>query len=87
MQHELIFDSFKKESTEDLKKVIGYLSKLKNEIQTNKKMELLTVDFNDDLEEWNKLILEHQHPYYFTAVWLFIECYVYRRIKEAFLIT
>ncbi|XP_077302999.1 damage-control phosphatase ARMT1-like isoform X2 [Arctopsyche grandis] len=71
---------------DDVKKAIGFLSKLKNEIQTNKRFQLL-LDKDSDVNKWNDLIAEQQDPYYFTAIWLFTECYVYRRIREAFEIT
>lgn len=73
------------ESTDDLKDVIGNISKLKYELQTDKKFKLL--DGNDsDQEEWNSFLqsLPDTHNSYFSAVWLHAECYMYRRVRAIF---
>lgn len=70
-------------SDDDVKKAIAYISQLKNEVITNKKYVLLTVD-SKEAKLWNKWIENCDPKDYFTSTWLFTECYVYRRLREAF---
>ncbi|XP_039260003.2 damage-control phosphatase ARMT1-like [Styela clava] len=70
---------------EDVKKVIGQMSKLRNELMTDKPF----VELDDDLKdasEWNDCLNElknsqDEKPSYFTSPWLFSECMMYRRIS------
>ncbi|XP_017770216.1 PREDICTED: protein-glutamate O-methyltransferase-like [Nicrophorus vespilloides] len=75
------------ESAEDLKHVIGELSKLKYEIQTNKEIVKLK-STEPDAVHYNKVLKYHNDQNatcsYFNVLWLFAECYMYRRIKEMF---
>lgn len=69
------------------KKAIAYLSKLRNELQTDK----LLIALNDNLPDtalWNQYLeyqqnLSYGPPSWFKSPWLYIECYMYRRIHEA----
>ncbi|XP_070490902.1 damage-control phosphatase ARMT1-like [Chironomus tepperi] len=71
-------------SREELKQCIGEISKLKYEIQTNKQMTELPGNDSDQFE-WNKLLNEiAPNDTYFTAVWLYAECYVYRKLRSIF---
>ncbi|UYV69052.1 C6orf211 [Cordylochernes scorpioides] len=72
------------DAREEVKAVIGRLSKLRNEMQTNKPM-LPLESSEEDVDLWN-LYLEEQPevPHWFESAWLYVECYMYRRIKEAF---
>ena len=75
------------EGGEDLKKIAGYYSKLRNEVQTDKPLVPLT-DNGDDVGDWNRYLdmdskqQEPNSPSWFTSAWLYIECYFYRRIQE-----
>jgi len=78
------------EARDDVKLVVGAIAKLKNEMQTNKSLppvgnpvwdkylEQVAVKYNDGKVENVK---------WFFAPWLFVECYMYRRLKDAFLHT
>ena len=72
------------------KQTIGLLSKLRNELQTDKPVLALT-DSLQDAESWNQYLQRHQGPHgdqdsvsWFQSPWLYVECYMYRRIQEAF---
>lgn len=78
------------EGIEAEKKAISLLSKLRNELQTDKPITPL-VDKCVDTHIWNQY-LEYQRsllnegdgePRWFFSPWLFVECYMYRRIHEA----
>lgn len=81
---------FKQEGKEDLKQVIGELSKLKYEIQTNKPLRNITSD-GLDVPFYNNYLatLSNQEGNltFFQTIWLLSECYMYRRIREAFEVT
>ncbi|XP_063835480.1 damage-control phosphatase ARMT1-like isoform X2 [Ostrinia nubilalis] len=68
-------------SDEDVRNFIQYVTKLKNDLMTNKKYDLLTVD-TPEAKRWNEWILNADNSYYFTNTWVFTECYVYRRLRE-----
>uniref|UniRef100_T1JPB2 Sugar phosphate phosphatase n=1 Tax=Strigamia maritima TaxID=126957 RepID=T1JPB2_STRMM len=75
-------------SKEEVKEIIGRLAKLKNEITTDKPLVTLQDDFSDTIM-WNKSIeeltvRETKQPTWFATSWLYDECYMYRRIFEAF---
>lgn len=78
------------EGVEAEKKAISLLSKLRNELQTDKPI-IPLVDNCVDADIWNQY-LEYQRsllkesdgePRWFFSPWLFVECYMYRRIHEA----
>jgi hypothetical protein len=76
-----------KEAKEDNKQIIGRLSKLRYELQTNKPIRPLESDA-PDAEIWNKE-LERQTaanggepPKWYTGTWLYVECYMYRAIQD-----
>lgn len=70
--------------------MIGFISKLKNEIATNKTlkpMRLLPDDSTNDAEEWNKFLIkrteiEKEIPLWFNTLWLYCECYMYRILAQ-----
>ena len=74
--------------TEDVKGVLSRLSQLRYELLTNK--EMTGVEEGCDVEQWRgvfsryKETLQGQEPLWFTVSWLFAECYMYRKIIEAF---
>lgn len=85
----------------DAKQFITSLTRLRKDLETNKEalpFEKLThlqpehEYFNDDIEEWNKALEANKlddgsPPKYFDSPWLLVECYLYRKIKEAALKT
>ncbi|XP_069788389.1 damage-control phosphatase ARMT1 isoform X2 [Narcine bancroftii] len=77
------------EGVEAEKRAIGLLSKLRNELQTDKPALPLT-DGLPDVAHWNKYLEQQQarlgsegNTSWFNAPWLYMECYMYRRIHEA----
>lgn len=75
------------ETEEDMKDVIGQISKLKNEVQTNK--QIVEIQSNgEDVGEWNKYLSSQEElddpPCWFQSHWLYVECYMYRRLWEIF---
>ncbi|XP_076782885.1 damage-control phosphatase ARMT1 isoform X4 [Arvicanthis niloticus] len=84
------FEKHGEEGVEAEKKAISLLSKLRNELQTDKPI-IPLVDKCVDTDIWNQY-LEYQRsllnegdgePRWFFSPWLFVECYMYRRIHEA----
>lgn len=76
---------------EEIKQIAGYLSKLKNEMQTNKPLIHFTANDEDQML-WNEFLQKTEATkgrplLWFADVWLHIECYLYRRIREAFALT
>ncbi|XP_067007683.2 damage-control phosphatase ARMT1 isoform X2 [Anabrus simplex] len=73
---------------DDVKMVTGLLSKLKHDLQTNKSLELLSSD-GPDVAIWNDYFnhtaeVEGADPRWYYSPWLYVECYMYRRIREMF---
>jgi len=85
----------------DAKSFITHLTRLRKDVETNKpanfleKVKNLPAEleyFNDDIEEWNRALEENKLedgslPRWFESSWLVVECYLYRKIKEAALQT
>ncbi|XP_066592897.1 damage-control phosphatase ARMT1-like isoform X2 [Prorops nasuta] len=92
---ESIVATYGLDAANEIKDVIGAISKLKNEIATNKNIEPLQVSVdvpNDDVEVWNSYLLERVKieggsPTWFNTIWLYCECYMYRRLAQLFLLT
>lgn len=83
------FEEYGEEGIEAEKKAISLLSKLRNEVQTDKPILELT-DGLRDLEAWNLYLQRHESLQgdkglvsWFKSPWLYVECYMYRRIQEA----
>ncbi|XP_034243804.1 damage-control phosphatase ARMT1-like [Thrips palmi] len=88
---EALVQTYGEGSREEIKQIIGYLSKLKNEMQTNKP--LISLEANEvDASDWNNFLNTTEERLgrpllWFADVWLHIECYLYRRIRESFALT
>ncbi|XP_039873711.1 damage-control phosphatase ARMT1 [Simochromis diagramma] len=74
------------------KQAISLLSKLRNELQTDKPVLALT-DGLPDTDSWNQYLERQQRLQgdqdpvsWFKSPWLYVECYMYRRIHEALLL-
>jgi uncharacterized protein with ATP-grasp and redox domains len=81
----------RKEAEEEIKQTIGRMSKLRNELQTNKPLIELTSNASD-VKLWNQFLNNYQNinkcdALWFGAQWLYVESYLYRRIREAFELT
>jgi len=96
----IVSDTSATEVETDVKTVIAYLAELRKQLETNKPLVLLDTleletqlcHFNDDVEPWNKALEACKFddgtlPRWFDSAWLLVECYLYRRIKDAMLRT
>uniref|UniRef100_A0A8C5J136 Sugar phosphate phosphatase n=1 Tax=Junco hyemalis TaxID=40217 RepID=A0A8C5J136_JUNHY len=83
------FEEHGEKGVEAEKRAISFLSKLRNELQTDKPVTPLE-DELPDAALWNKY-LDYQRnlpngngePSWFQSPWLYVECYMYRRIHAA----
>lgn len=76
-------------TTEEIKQLTGYISKLKNEIGTNKTLKAMRLLPNgtDDAEEWNNYMIKRTDieggtPTWYNTPWLYCECYMYRVLAQ-----
>ncbi|KAM7540426.1 hypothetical protein Aperf_G00000030114 [Anoplocephala perfoliata] len=68
---------------EDVKTAISEIAKLRYELMTNKSFAILSPDSKaDDIGVYNNAIQNYNEANlaWFTAPWLFVECYMYRRL-------
>lgn len=84
---EKIKSQYQDDASEELKSIIGSCSKLRNEVQTNK-VAVPLQDSRDDTRVWNQYLQtvterEGSPPSWFKSPWLYMECYMYRRIQES----
>ncbi|KAL5008666.1 hypothetical protein ScPMuIL_014247 [Solemya velum] len=75
------------EGREDLKSIVGRISKLRNELQTDKPL-IQIEDTRSDTDVWNQELHRREiraeaPPSWFKSPWLYVECYMYRRVEEA----
>ncbi|KAK7056525.1 hypothetical protein SK128_024902, partial [Halocaridina rubra] len=92
-EKDVIGSQYGEEAQEGCKRIVGSLSQLKNEMQTNKPLRLLQSrqppTQYDDTDIWNRefdrsTVENEVEPKWYTASWLYVECYMYARIYEAF---
>ncbi|KAM9703220.1 damage-control phosphatase ARMT1 [Menidia menidia] len=88
----IFFEEYGEEGIDAEKQAISLLSKLRNELQTDKPVLELTDNFQD-VESWNQYLQRQQRLQgdqesvsWFKSPWLYVECYMYRRIHEALLL-
>ncbi|XP_061844972.1 coiled-coil domain-containing protein 170 isoform X2 [Colius striatus] len=83
------FEEHGEKGVEAEKRAISFLSKLRNELQTDKAMTPLedelpdAVLWNQHLDYQRNLSNGNGEPSWFQSPWLFVECYMYRRIHAA----
>ncbi|KAG5846464.1 hypothetical protein ANANG_G00115240 [Anguilla anguilla] len=83
------FEEHGEEGVQAEKRAISFLSKLRNELQTDKPVLALTDDgvdtdmWNQYLQRQQSLMDENESPSWFKSPWLYMECYMYRRIQES----
>lgn len=65
----------------DGKKVVEELGRLRHELTRDRALEVIR-DSEEDAEEWNRVIASRAKEAWFSAPWLFSECYAYRRVRE-----
>ncbi|XP_046400156.1 damage-control phosphatase ARMT1-like isoform X2 [Ischnura elegans] len=84
-----IAEKYREGSSEELKEIIGMLSKLKTDVQTNKALVPLS-DSAKDAVRWNQFMAEQKEKRgdrdltWFDCPFMFADCYFYRRIAEFF---
>lgn len=75
------------EAREEIKEIVGNISKLKYQLQTDKPLEPFTGN-EPDKEVWNAFIAtltpEDDDNTFFRTCWLHAECYMYRRLSSYF---
>lgn len=80
------------EAEEETKNLIEELARLKYELQTDKTIKVLVADYSDT-KVWNERLKQEEisHPNeevtWFNISWLYAECYLYRRMREIFLLS
>lgn len=76
----------------EVKAAIGELSKLRYLMMTNKPLEYLEYEDAPDFKHWVEAIKEEKKTLgdnnltWFNGRWLFVECYLYRKIADIFLV-
>lgn len=81
---ETIVEHLGEEVREELKQVIGEISKLKYELQTDKEFKSISSELGDE-QVWNDFIVSlGDSNSYFSACWLYSETYMYRRLNNIF---
>lgn len=80
-----LISEYGEDSREEIKNVIGSISKLKYQLQTDKPFESFTGN-EPDREIWNNFIknMDEENNSFFKACWLYAECYMYRRLSSFF---
>lgn len=66
----------------DAQKCLEKITKMKNDLMTNKDYDPFTIDTPEG-QKWNNWIENLVNKKYYNNTWLFTECYVYRRLYEA----
>ena len=84
----IVDEKDRKKAEEEAKLVIGRIVQLRNELLTDKKIVELESNAKD-IAVWNKYIKEYEQinakeALWFDAPWLYVECYLYRRLRQAF---
>ena len=78
------------EAAEGLYKVVEELSKLRYEMQTDKPIVPIE-DSVGNAAVWNKYLqarqTEEEKPSWFSSAWLWVECYMYRRVLQSLNLT
>lgn len=85
-----IAEKYGENAVEEIKQITGFISKLKNEIATNKTLKplrLLPDSKDNDAEQWNKYLIKRTEieggtPTWFNTAWLYCECYMYRALAQ-----
>lgn len=80
------------DAEEETKSLIEELARLKYELQTDKTIKALDSDYSDT-KEWNEILKREENSHaneevtWFNISWLYAECYLYRRMREIFLLS
>uniref|UniRef100_A0A8C5MJQ1 Sugar phosphate phosphatase n=1 Tax=Leptobrachium leishanense TaxID=445787 RepID=A0A8C5MJQ1_9ANUR len=81
-------EEYGEDGIEAEKKALAHFSKLRNEMQTDKPLIVITDDlpdthiWNEYLKYQQSLLGDGELPSWFQSPWLYVECYLYRRIHE-----
>ena len=72
------------EKIQESKELVEKLSKLKHDMGRDKGLEKIIEDGGDPVNEYNAVLDKNPSWTWFTAPWLFAECYLYRLIRSIF---
>ncbi|XP_050325028.1 damage-control phosphatase ARMT1-like isoform X1 [Bactrocera neohumeralis] len=80
-----LISKYGEDSREEIKNIIGSISKLKYQLQTDKALEPFEGN-EPDIEIWNSFIqnMDEENNSFFKTCWLYAECYMYRRLSSFF---
>uniref|UniRef100_A0A0N5AQK0 Sugar phosphate phosphatase n=1 Tax=Syphacia muris TaxID=451379 RepID=A0A0N5AQK0_9BILA len=90
--HDMHTSTYREEGDKDIKAVIQELSQMKYEMQTDKTLRIIN-DNGENYDLWNDILCQLQNKMgeegvtWYKTPWLFVECYLYRRIMGSFIKT
>lgn len=72
------------EKIQESKELVERLSKLKHDMGRDKVLEKIVEDGGDPVNEYNSVLDKNKDWTWFTAPWLYAECYLYRLLRSIF---
>ncbi|KAI1000897.1 Damage-control phosphatase [Podosphaera aphanis] len=85
--HKAVSETKDEAKLKEGKKIVADLAKLKHELQHDRPLSPLIDDGEPDIPGYNKEIETLKSASWFNCPWLFVECYLYRRIATCFSIS
>ncbi|KAK7520765.1 uncharacterized protein IWZ02DRAFT_451829 [Phyllosticta citriasiana] len=82
--HRGILASDDAQTQKEGKQIVEGMAKLKYELQHDRQLTPLEDDGEPDIAGYNKELEQLGNPKWFDAPWLYVECYMYRRISTLF---
>ncbi|KAK4692099.1 damage-control phosphatase, subfamily III, partial [Lecanoromycetidae sp. Uapishka_2] len=82
--HRAIVDNDDEANRNEGKTILEGLAKLKYELQHDRQMVPLEDDGKGDIAQFNEQLETLGNPRWFSAPWLYAECYLYRRVHTFF---
>ncbi|KAF2841541.1 putative UPF0364 protein [Patellaria atrata CBS 101060] len=80
--HRTTFDSTDAETRSEGKRIVEQLANLKYELQHDRQLTPIEDDGESDVASYNEELAALGPLHWFTAPWLFSECYMYRRMHS-----
>ncbi|KAG9228578.1 hypothetical protein BJ875DRAFT_477118 [Amylocarpus encephaloides] len=82
--HRAVSETTEETKREEGKRIVEQLTKLKYELQHDRKLSPIPDDGQPDVEGYNKELEALGTPSWFNLPWLYAECYIYRRVASSF---
>ncbi|KAL3423524.1 hypothetical protein PVAG01_05271 [Phlyctema vagabunda] len=82
--HRAVSESTDETKTQEGKRIIEDLAKLKYELQHDRKLTPIPDDGKPDIAGYNTELEKLGTPSWFNIPWLYAECYLYRRVASVF---